>query len=235
MQPFPPLRTVLHPAPKTSGVLQHGAFTMIEILVVLGIVSVLTTLMFSTVQVFVKKRDNVKCIANLKTLGQAIFAYAADNKGKSVTAYLPPEMDGGRTDTVWYLKLNTGGYLYKGYEKIVTCPSWPIRGSPNAMYAYGLRRRSEESKKYDPAWTIGSIKNPSHYVLLADSHKQISNYRNQFYYITHDNFSVPEKIHARHNRHANIFFGDGSVRSLDKNGILALEDGWISGAILTEE
>jgi prepilin-type processing-associated H-X9-DG protein len=72
------------------------------------------------------------------------------------------------------------------------------------------------------------------FVLLADSfHPQLNK---QFYYISvpDSNSGAPQQIHLRHQGRANICFGDGSVRSLNKEEILALDDGWNAKAIREE-
>jgi prepilin-type N-terminal cleavage/methylation domain-containing protein/prepilin-type processing-associated H-X9-DG protein len=70
-----------------TGRRQRGAFTLVELLVVIGIIAVLIGLLLP---VFNKARDaslTTRCAANLRQNGQAVAAYLADSHG-----YLPPYM-----------------------------------------------------------------------------------------------------------------------------------------------
>src|SRR2546423_2035117 len=58
---------------------RRRAFTLVELLVVVGIIAVLIALLFP---VFAKAREQAnrtKCLANLRTIGQSMFVYANNN------------------------------------------------------------------------------------------------------------------------------------------------------------
>lgn len=61
---------------------RRRAFTLVELLVVIGIVALLIALLFP---VFSKAREQAyrtKCLANLRTIGQASFVYANNNRDR---------------------------------------------------------------------------------------------------------------------------------------------------------
>jgi len=57
----------------------YKAFTLVEILVVIAIISILAAISFSLVKSSIQNGQSAKCIANLKQLGVEINVYAAEN------------------------------------------------------------------------------------------------------------------------------------------------------------
>src|SRR5688572_9738619 len=61
-----------------------AAFTLIELLVVIGIIAILLSILLPTISRARQQAQSLKCMANLRTLGQAMHMYASANK-----QYLP--------------------------------------------------------------------------------------------------------------------------------------------------
>ena len=113
--------TLRPPAPGSSpvpgilpGMLSHApagrlgrrrAFTLIELLVVISIIALLIGILLPVLGSARKQARTMKCLVNLRSLGQAAQMYANDNKG----AYPQPATEGGEVSSTWYLGLD--GYL----------------------------------------------------------------------------------------------------------------------------
>ena len=84
---------------------QRGAFTLLELLVVMTVIALLVSLLLSAVMLIRDAARNTKCSSNQRSIAIAIQAYAADNKGRL------PYRDG---DSVWQQRASD--YLESQYQ-----------------------------------------------------------------------------------------------------------------------
>ena len=107
--------TVRHrPAPR------RPAFTLVELLVVIGIIAVVIALLLPALAAARRQGQLVQCQSNLRQLAVGIFAFAADNKGR-----FPPNRGGPGGGEYWYQDAFAGHYLapngiVKG--RVFSCP-----------------------------------------------------------------------------------------------------------------
>lgn len=97
-----------------------GAFTLIEILVVIVITGVLAALLLGQLGNFKERAQGVQCAGNLKTLGVATAQYVAENNGRLPVGLENGSKSGGKSG--W--DMGTVGAWYWNLAPYVDVPRW---------------------------------------------------------------------------------------------------------------
>jgi prepilin-type N-terminal cleavage/methylation domain-containing protein len=78
------------------------AFTLVELLVVIGIIALLVGILMPALSRAKESANRIACLANLRTLGQGFVMYTNDNRGR----YPRPGAGGGQYED-WVYWENT--------------------------------------------------------------------------------------------------------------------------------
>jgi len=131
---------------------KRHAFTLVELLVVIGIIALLISILLPSLSRARQSAVNLQCQSNLRTIGQGLLFYANDNRGKlpysgnsqwmdiwpgAVTRYLGQELTPIAGDQ-W-------GNFVGNYAAVLRCPDAPpehIGQSWNSGFHYTANVRA---------------------------------------------------------------------------------------------
>jgi prepilin-type N-terminal cleavage/methylation domain-containing protein/prepilin-type processing-associated H-X9-DG protein len=148
-----------------------AGFTLVELLVVIGIIAILAAVSFGALQSAIIAAKRAKCTGNLHAIGTALNAFAGDNNEQypQTSTQVPLLIGGIAADTGkpgWMEQLDP----YDGANhNIFNCPACPtpapcqyFLSDFNAFYAGGM-------KTPNPPVNLLRVKNPSCSILAGDS------------------------------------------------------------------
>ena len=165
--------------------MKRRAFTLVELLIVIGIIAVLIGMLLPALSVARESAKSVACLSNLRQLATASQIYCDRYKGSYPTAYYD---DGGsplRTSYAWDFNsirnLDTGtlsiqpGLLWEGdaSAKVQQCPSYEGKSNtladPYTGYNYNTSYigHGQYESIVEPA-KAGQIRYPSRCALFGD-------------------------------------------------------------------
>src|SRR5438270_13928266 len=90
---------------------RRSGFSLVELLVVIGIIAVLISILLPSLQKARESANNVKCLSNLKQLGLGCIMYMNNNKGLMPPLRFPtlPGNDSYTPGGCWLNVLNEQG------------------------------------------------------------------------------------------------------------------------------
>lgn len=129
----------------------QNAFTLIELLICIGIVAVLAGLLFPSVKQMLARGKSVKCVSNLRQIGIGMISYASEHDGLFPHAY--NELIGDTT--TWMVK--TAPYLgmpdnamglspLPRAAGVFVCPEWQMK--PDRKVSYGMNPFIDPDQSY---------------------------------------------------------------------------------------
>ncbi len=203
---------------------RRRAFTLVELLVVIGIIAVLVAMLLPSLNKARQASLAVACSSNLRQIGVAEQAYVIQYKGylphgnanngiNSWTAKIAPFTLGIRPDQYNSLQ------LYKVYS----CPVQPDVPHGFKCNAYlGVVGGGDAADPLQP-YKISQFKKPSYKIFVIETQMKQNLIRNTtFSTMQYD--PVNGLIDLRHNRRANVCFLDGHVSMMDAPPLPRIKD-----------
>jgi prepilin-type processing-associated H-X9-DG protein/prepilin-type N-terminal cleavage/methylation domain-containing protein len=172
------------------------AFTLMELLVAVGIIAVLTLLAFSSFSAIRNHGMSAKCMSNMRQIFAGIQGYIQENNNRLMQRYYP--QGGGGYDEL------LASYLPGGKKNLFTCPG-QLRVKYPSQPGYGLNW-------YYDNQSIFAVGQPGRAILLAETiggGEQVGSHR-----ADRDSKAPGQLDKLRHGKRANYLFFDGHVESL---------------------
>ena len=157
------------------------AFTLVELLVVIGIIAVLVGLLLPALARARERARAVQCLSNLHQLGLAAYAYAATHQGS-----LPASSAGG--NVWWDFDESDAAHVHagllweqRGDVRVQQCPVYEgvalgMSGDPYTGYNYntsflagGVGETTPLGEPHDRPARLGSIRRPATTAMFGDA------------------------------------------------------------------
>jgi prepilin-type N-terminal cleavage/methylation domain-containing protein/prepilin-type processing-associated H-X9-DG protein len=196
----------------------RGAFTLVELLVVTGIMAILIGILLPTVARARESARRASCLSNLRQVGMAMRFYAHDNRDQVPLGYRGnTKQFNSMVFSSTAKKYVLFGWLYNGgYMKTPAAFFCPSENDPRSMFATA----ENPWPPGDPAVQVYAgygcrpeIKipdDPASFVLTGISLPRLNRFKNRAVFA--DLTATPARVDTRHRVGINVLYGDGSAK-----------------------
>ncbi|MCE0499545.1 MAG: DUF1559 domain-containing protein [Methylacidiphilales bacterium] len=178
-------------------------FNLVELLVVIGIISILVAVSFGAIMAGIRSAQTAKCSSNMRQIGVGFQGYLADNNN-----IMPQRYYGGSTDSngtgYWVLLAPyTGNNTNNASTSVFVCPTFTSCNFP-AEPAYGM------NWYYDNT-SVTIVPGLANTIMVAETLGSGGTGSNR----ADQNSNDPGELDpTRHNGYANYLFFDGHIEKL---------------------
>lgn len=219
----------------------RSGFTLVELLVVIGIIAILVAMLLPTLQSAREAAKTVKCASNLRQLGMCVVMYTSANKGK----WLPPYRLAAKIGNVsqpYFFQYLPGMYLKESYG-IMICPSdnffqpqpptWKPRVATyprlfsdhirDVRYSYAMNQNTPRLRDSVYAGRPAHHYNPGSLTVIDDA-ARFAMYveTNRFALITHRSLPLYYRFEHGKRKLMNLCFADGHVEARESKEFMPL-------------
>jgi len=231
-------RSSRRPSPATR---RSGAFTLVELLVIIAIIGVLTALLLPALDRGKQSAWRARCENNLHQLSLAAQMYCDDHAGNCFY-YRLNAINGGQT--FWFGWLGPGPDEQRPYDlslgvlfpylngsDVRLCPAlsskmaqFKLKATNSVLFSYGCNRYLAPLNTNLPVVNVSKIRRPTGTAMFADAAEvndflapasKLNPLLEEFYYVDLEtNYSTANNYpngHFRHSQRANAAFVDGHV------------------------
>lgn len=207
-------------------------FTLVELLVVIGIIAVLIGILLPTLNKARESAKSAACKSNLRQIGVAYTNYITSNRRWSKPGDILTLKDGNGNqigqqswfyyyDTATGVYDPTGGFLCKYFNSktdVYECPSmndlFPAStlyaGMPPCGYGYANVINRKPGGGFDQITRQTQIRVPAETVMFADAAQFSGTTVVRIFGISLPSNNLPS-FHGRHSRYGNVLWYDGHV------------------------
>lgn len=201
------------------------SFTLVELLVVMAILAVLIALVLPSAQNALAQARQTRCASNLRQIGAAAAAWAADNDGKIVPVFYPAEnaskplgLQNWNGILAPYLGRTTTNNAFTSATEmpVFVCPEAPKNFGYGYNYKY-LSWPAAGNRGY-LLCSYAQVTRPAETVMMVDSYDKLVPGQWRPYVRPPLQFNLQDYLPAfRHRGTANVLWVDGHITAESSN------------------
>lgn len=228
----------------------HQAFTLVELLVVLGIVAILSSLIMVVIGKAADKSKQAESASNLRQLGVAAHTYAADHNGRMLPHAIWDEDEEvnrewcygyGHDDPATALQEGILGEYLANAQEVLRDPTFDYRGEPMEMngplgarpttFGYGYNGFFLSKKVTDyghwQGYPLATVQKPSQTAMFATSAESSGGKLKPYENIWPRSRLAKPVMRAVDGKNAIVCWVDGSVSKVSMTRLRENENGTV--------